>query len=639
MKTLLLYFLFAAGLLLPLGIYGQTWTQKTSCPFPGNEGGGTFVIDSKIYFASGKDKSFYQYDPKTDVWTKKADLPGAATNRTYLTAFAIDGMGYVGLGIDGAGTMLSDFWQYDPVANSWSQKANYPGGGRIQAGSFVINSKGYVGGGTDRFGVYYNDFYEYSPSTNTWTQKADAGGGAYPGVAAVATFAVGGYGYFIGGDNLTTEYHIVVQYDPVNDIWTKKKSYPGNTRVAASGFSYGNLGYIGFGETGFTTGYDNFYSYDPSKDTWQLLTEFPPKTGRAYAVASVVGNKVYLGAGWDIGSKELDDWWELSLPYHASVPNISTSVQEINFGQISTSSSADSTITIHAGADTALMISNITISGLSKASFSIKNVPAMPFSLEAGKDLVLTVSFKPIDTGMATAKVEITSNAGLEAAHSTSIQLQGSAISLTPHLSLSSMSIGFGTIKTGTAIDSILTITAGANVAVEISNILFSAVGGVFALKNAPTFPLSIAAGKSQKFTITFKPIAAQHYNDTLIITSNAEGDASHTTKVVLQGEGSNTDDVAIDNTKPMAIALTASPNPFLANLSVDITNNNYTSKELEIRIIDELGKTIIPLGRVTYVPGRHTIDVNAEHLSPGKYWVIATTAGQLISIPLIKSE
>ena len=95
-----------------------------------------------------------------------------------------------------------DFWEYDPAANSWTQKADFgnPGDYREFAVGFSIGSKGYIGTGYV-FGSDPMDFWEYDPATDTWTQKADFGGG--PREFAVG-FSIGSKGYIGTGFGIYT---------------------------------------------------------------------------------------------------------------------------------------------------------------------------------------------------------------------------------------------------------------------------------------------------------------------------------------------------------------------------------------------------------------------------------------------------
>ena len=93
---------------------------------------------------------------------------------------------------------IKDFWEYDPAANTWTQKADFGGGTRSQAVGFSIGNKGYIGTGKEDW-AYKRDFWEYDPATDTWTQKADFGGTAR---CDAVGFSIGNKGYLgTGFDN------------------------------------------------------------------------------------------------------------------------------------------------------------------------------------------------------------------------------------------------------------------------------------------------------------------------------------------------------------------------------------------------------------------------------------------------------
>src|SRR6185295_11075390 len=69
--------------------------------------------------------------------------------------------GYAGTGNDGNST--SDFWQYDPVNDSWTEQATFGGSPRNDAFGFSAGGKGYIGFGN--ISGYAGDLWEYTPDS------------------------------------------------------------------------------------------------------------------------------------------------------------------------------------------------------------------------------------------------------------------------------------------------------------------------------------------------------------------------------------------------------------------------------------------------------------------------------------------
>ena len=76
--------------------------------------------------------------------------------------FAIGTKGYVAGGFDG-NTNYKDFWEYDPVMDSWTQKPDFGGESRAYAVGFSVGSNGYIGLGSqgNNGGVNLQDFWVY----------------------------------------------------------------------------------------------------------------------------------------------------------------------------------------------------------------------------------------------------------------------------------------------------------------------------------------------------------------------------------------------------------------------------------------------------------------------------------------------
>ena len=122
----------------------------------------------------------YSYDPSRNLWSFSSTVPwniGRATGRKNVVGFSIGDKGYAGLGYDAYDNVYrNDFYEYDPPTKVWTKKAAFPGGARSGAVGFGIGKKGYVGTGksvvkktystgfTSSETVRYNDFWEWRSS-------------------------------------------------------------------------------------------------------------------------------------------------------------------------------------------------------------------------------------------------------------------------------------------------------------------------------------------------------------------------------------------------------------------------------------------------------------------------------------------
>lgn len=291
-----------------------SWTQTNN--FQGAERNYpiSFSINGKGYIGAGQGdggvyySDIWEYEPSNDSWSQKANLPGGG--RWAATSFSIGDKGYAGIGTINGNSPTNDFWEYNPTNNTWTQKANYPGAGKVASVGFAIEGKGYIGTGSpsSTIGNETNDFWEYNPLTDTWTQKSLFAGG--PRDRAVG-FSIGekgyiGTGYFFNGSpNITNDFW---EYDPTTNLWTQKASLPGSERNNAIGFSIGNNGFIGLGNQSLL----DFWHYDSENNLWTQMANFsgPSRLG---SIGLSIGNKGYVGFGYYIESGtlvNLNDFWE-----------------------------------------------------------------------------------------------------------------------------------------------------------------------------------------------------------------------------------------------------------------------------------------------------------------------------------------
>lgn len=298
------------------------WAAKQNMTTPSGSSGISavqcFSLNGKIYAGGGyyamftNTNDFHMYDPVTNAWTPKGDLPGAA-DRSGGIAFSVNGKGYIGLGAMGwsslSYTYLSDLWMYDPVTNLWTQKASLPDSGRHEPGYFVVNNKVYVVGGSVQ-GSTSNDVWEYDPATDAWTDK-----GTYPlgKINSPFSWSSATKGYISCGATSPGYTSATYEYTPTTNAWVLRDTFPGGACSDGVAFVLTNKGYCGLNRKGNTTStYDTtFYAYDMTTNTWGAAIPFP-HGGRANAMATTVNSKAYVGTGWKPASSTVyfKDWYE-----------------------------------------------------------------------------------------------------------------------------------------------------------------------------------------------------------------------------------------------------------------------------------------------------------------------------------------
>ena len=291
-------------------IIGQAiWTQKASLPSTPRWGAIGFSIGSKGYVGTGYDGStnygdFWEYDPITNSWSQKASL----SPRRAASAFVIGTKGYVCMGANSGSPTLVDTWEYDPSNNTWTQKANLPSNPRYGCAGFAIGTKGYIGCGNEgsSSGPYTNEFWEFDPSANTWMQKASLPGAPRYGITHMG-WALAGKGYIAMGLSSTGWLNDLYAYDPATDSWTQKANFPGTGRSYAVAFSSCNSYYAGTGQNNGSA-MNDIWKYNPSNDSWTQTTNFGG--GNRWIMTSCVINSIaYVGTGYDF-TNYYNDWWE-----------------------------------------------------------------------------------------------------------------------------------------------------------------------------------------------------------------------------------------------------------------------------------------------------------------------------------------
>ena len=220
-------------------------------------------------------------------WVKKESLGGVARHRA--TGVSIGQKAYIGLGhVNGTGVnfAFSDWWEFNPATNSWTQKADYLLGQGYGASAFSVGTKGYVGSGV----FIGNSWCEYNPGTNQWALIATPPASG----TELSAIAIGDKGYLI--ENST-----IYEYNPVADQWTAKAQAPVSFGIWGAAFAIGNSGYVISGST--------FYEYKAPVNQWLARASFPGASSGGSAAFSVL-EKGYIIAGYSgsLGNVNREAW-------------------------------------------------------------------------------------------------------------------------------------------------------------------------------------------------------------------------------------------------------------------------------------------------------------------------------------------
>lgn len=288
------------------------WKQLAYLPIPGISGAPTFRINNKIYLCTGTtnwlstggySKLFLEYDIITNTWKRKADFPGVARNRA--VGFSVGDKGYIGLGVSFVNDMTlypSDFWEYNSSTDSWTQKSDFPGGGRENSMGFTYSNKGFILMGRN-IGGQFADFWSYDPGADKWQSLPDF---ISKGISRFNIAILNDKLYIIGGEDsysfkneiwkfdlITNEWSFVIQYsfNPIFTFYGNNKCYIMDTNL-------------------------KLFEYFPESNSLKMMPIFPGSKRILVDRGSglIFNGKIYYGTGCMSGFGEcLNDFWSFDL--------------------------------------------------------------------------------------------------------------------------------------------------------------------------------------------------------------------------------------------------------------------------------------------------------------------------------------
>lgn len=299
------------------------WHYVTDIPGLPRTQAVSFAIGTKAYIGTGVYQNdmyledMWEYDTETGVWTQIANYPEGKVRG--LTAFAVNGKGYVGLGYRRNGTnegeKMNSFYEYDPVTNTWTSLQDYPGEWDSQAtcSAFSMNGKGCVAT-TRRYGTSgadggVMDVYTFDPNSSQWTKLTEYQLTMYyyfERYGSISVNAIGSdiYGFFrYYNGNWGSEFQSFYKYEMGLNRWIEKECPTVSiTYTRMENFVMGDNFYLFSGD--FYAGVHNntVYKYYPETNTWTDNEVSEARPFRYNPVKFVIGNKLYYGGGDNEGN-------------------------------------------------------------------------------------------------------------------------------------------------------------------------------------------------------------------------------------------------------------------------------------------------------------------------------------------------
>jgi N-acetylneuraminic acid mutarotase len=261
--------ILCASLFTISGAYAQKWVKLAAFPDASEE---VYGINSggKLYVLGGLAPGWtpkglvYEYDPAADTWTQKKNMP---LSSHHVALAELNGKIYVFGGFTKptsgptAWIPINNAWEYDPTSDSWKALAPLPTrrGSPVAA---VVNGKIHViGGATTAEGAKEAGIHPARPHRVVGTHEV---------------------------------------YDPATNSWGTRSPMPTARNHAAVGVVNGKIyvigGRLGNAFIGRAANTDVVEGYDPATDRWTpTLTRMP--TPRSALTWGTYKGKIYVAGG------------------------------------------------------------------------------------------------------------------------------------------------------------------------------------------------------------------------------------------------------------------------------------------------------------------------------------------------------
>lgn len=305
------------------------------------------------------------------------------------------------------------------------------------------------------------------------------------------------------------------------------------------------------------------------------------------------------------------------------VPVVTVTPRQISFGQVNVGEQATAEVQIENTGDADLTVANVLTAEGAASGFGVTGGPDGPTVLTPGEALSVTAVFAPVAPGLVTGTVRVFSDASNGIEQMVSLQGTGAGV---PELTVSPLSIDFGTISVGNSSTAEVRIENSGTATLNVDALVISGDTAGFTVGGNTAGPFTLEPGAAVAVIVSFTPLQEGATNATLGINSNAN--PTPTATVELRGEGG----VAMIDVQPPSLSFEPQEIGQSQTLPMQVFNGGTGTLHLTSVSIDEpsfvLGAvpesvapgttetievTFMP-NRAGDIPGTLTIDNNSEN-------------------------
>lgn len=215
----------------------------------------------------------------------------------------------------------------------------------------------------------------------------------------------------------------------------------------------------------------------------------------------------------------------------AGTPDIAVTPASLSYGTIGVNQNSPLNVVVKNNGNATLNVSGTSLTGNNAADYSISSGGGV-FTLAPNATRTVTVTFKPLSTGVKSAALRIASNDP----DTGTLDVALSGTGGTAQIAANPTSLGYGLIAVNQSSSKIVEIKNNGNINLVVSNSSLVGTNVADFTVTAGGGGFTLAPNATRNITVSFKPLSAGNKSAALRLTSNATGNA--TFDVSLSGSG-----------------------------------------------------------------------------------------------------